>query len=128
LLLAPAANGRFVAFPRPLFGLLARPAQVFENLPDMGWMIRHMERLGNYFDHAAARPKIGTITSLQWASQENLYQLSLLGLVQAGLAAGMWLGFQSTQTSFLHSLTPPPHRRLRSTNDFRYLANIAAFQ
>ena len=100
-----------VGFAGPLLGLLARPAQVVEHLPNVIGVILHVELLGHNLGHPPTRPKIGVVSGLPRSGQENLDQLLLLLRIQTGLAAGMWFGFQRLQASFLHSPTPPSYRR-----------------
>jgi hypothetical protein len=91
---APTSNGRFVSFSCPPLGLLARPAEFVENLPDVRRMIVDTERLKNHLGNSWTGPKIGAIAGLSWAFQQDLYQSLLLLWAQTRRAARMLLGLQ----------------------------------
>jgi len=88
----PPLHRFFVLFACPLFRLLAGPAQLVEESAYVVGVVVDVKRLGDHLGHPTAGPQLGRISGLPWPSRENSDELLLLLRVQAGLAAGMWLG------------------------------------
>jgi hypothetical protein len=87
-----------------------------------------MESLGDDLGNTTTGPEIVLIPCLPWSGQKNIDESAFLLRIQTGLSAGMWFGFQGVHASFLHSPTPPFHRRYRNAKDFHHLAVVPAFQ
>jgi hypothetical protein len=120
--------GRFVAFPGSLLGLLARPAKVAKNPPDVTLVIGNPKSFGDYRRHSPTGPKIGFVTGLSRSGLKDFQQLSFLFRVETGFGARMRLCLQGIQAAFLHGPLPSLHRREGSPYNLHDLADFPAFQ
>src|SRR3990172_1043664 len=111
--IAPAANGSFVLLPGSLLRLLAAPAQLAEQLPNVSRVIPYAELTFDHLCHAGTGPQIVAKTGRLRTGQQDTYQLLVLRRIQERPLASLRSGPESLQSPFPDRFSPTPDAWLR---------------
>ena len=116
----PTRDGRFIALGRTAFRFLATPTECAQDFPNVPRMIRDMEMLFDESRDAPQCPKIGFVTRLQRAVEQQAFQLPFLLGGQVWWSTWDRFGFQSGQPFAFESVSPAIDRtssRAQSTRN-----------
>src|SRR5512137_3104738 len=82
VLCSPACNGHFVPLAGPALGLLGRPADPTEQIPDVPRVIAHPKMLGDHFAHPLQGPQLRGVTLAAWPTFQQRNQALTLAAGQ----------------------------------------------